>query len=198
MSGQSLRRPGQAPGIQCGHRQVIISRRPFMRSRTLSIGRLAMSARRFSIPIPVDANPVNRSESLHSLVEDIRAGKVDLLADSRRQSCLRRARRTRIRFGAEIECRQSEGVISARTATRPPNFASGTSPKRTISSLGAMLAPTTGRSALFSRSSSLFTAARARTKSSRFSRASPASLGMISSRLLAEAARWRRLRCLLA
>ncbi|MGA2458852.1 MAG: TAT-variant-translocated molybdopterin oxidoreductase [Terriglobales bacterium] len=28
---------------------------------------------------PVDANPVNRSESLHALVEDIRAGKVDLL-----------------------------------------------------------------------------------------------------------------------
>jgi molybdopterin-containing oxidoreductase family iron-sulfur binding subunit len=28
---------------------------------------------------PVDANPVNRSESLHSLVEDMRAGKVDLL-----------------------------------------------------------------------------------------------------------------------
>ena len=28
---------------------------------------------------PVDANPVNRNESLHSLVEDIRAGKVDLL-----------------------------------------------------------------------------------------------------------------------
>ncbi len=29
---------------------------------------------------PVDANPVNRNESLHELVEDIRAGKVDLLA----------------------------------------------------------------------------------------------------------------------
>jgi molybdopterin-containing oxidoreductase family iron-sulfur binding subunit len=28
---------------------------------------------------PVDANPVNRNESLHSLVEDMRAGKVDLL-----------------------------------------------------------------------------------------------------------------------
>jgi molybdopterin-containing oxidoreductase family iron-sulfur binding subunit len=28
---------------------------------------------------PVDANPVNRSESLHALTEDIRAGKVDLL-----------------------------------------------------------------------------------------------------------------------
>ncbi|MFZ0796356.1 MAG: TAT-variant-translocated molybdopterin oxidoreductase, partial [Terriglobales bacterium] len=28
---------------------------------------------------PVDANPVNRSESLHALVEDMRAGKVDLL-----------------------------------------------------------------------------------------------------------------------
>ena len=28
---------------------------------------------------PVDANPVNRSESLHDLVQDIRAGKVDLL-----------------------------------------------------------------------------------------------------------------------
>jgi len=28
---------------------------------------------------PVDANPVNRGESLHSLVEDVRAGKVDLL-----------------------------------------------------------------------------------------------------------------------
>ena len=28
---------------------------------------------------PVDANPVNRNESLHELVEDIRAGKVDLL-----------------------------------------------------------------------------------------------------------------------
>ncbi len=28
---------------------------------------------------PVDANPVNRDESLHSLVEDMRAGKVDLL-----------------------------------------------------------------------------------------------------------------------
>jgi MoCo/4Fe-4S cofactor protein with predicted Tat translocation signal len=28
---------------------------------------------------PVDANPVNRSESLHELVEDMRAGKVDLL-----------------------------------------------------------------------------------------------------------------------
>jgi molybdopterin-containing oxidoreductase family iron-sulfur binding subunit len=28
---------------------------------------------------PVDANPVNRNESLHSLVEDIRGGKVDLL-----------------------------------------------------------------------------------------------------------------------
>ncbi len=28
---------------------------------------------------PVDANPVNRNESLHTLVEDIRAGKVDLL-----------------------------------------------------------------------------------------------------------------------
>jgi MoCo/4Fe-4S cofactor protein with predicted Tat translocation signal len=28
---------------------------------------------------PVDANPVNRSESLHALVEDIRGGKVDLL-----------------------------------------------------------------------------------------------------------------------
>lgn len=28
---------------------------------------------------PVDANPVNRNESLHSLVEDIRAAKVDLL-----------------------------------------------------------------------------------------------------------------------
>jgi MoCo/4Fe-4S cofactor protein with predicted Tat translocation signal len=28
---------------------------------------------------PVDANPVNRAESLHALVEDMRAGKVDLL-----------------------------------------------------------------------------------------------------------------------
>ena len=28
---------------------------------------------------PVDANPVNRSESLHALVEDMRAGKVDVL-----------------------------------------------------------------------------------------------------------------------
>ena len=28
---------------------------------------------------PLDANPVNRNESLHTLVEDIRAGKVDLL-----------------------------------------------------------------------------------------------------------------------
>ncbi len=28
---------------------------------------------------PVDANPVNRNESLHALVEDMRAGKVDLL-----------------------------------------------------------------------------------------------------------------------
>jgi len=28
---------------------------------------------------PVDANPVPRNESLHALVEDIRAGKVDLL-----------------------------------------------------------------------------------------------------------------------
>jgi molybdopterin-containing oxidoreductase family iron-sulfur binding subunit len=28
---------------------------------------------------PVDANPVNRSQSLHALVEDMRAGKVDLL-----------------------------------------------------------------------------------------------------------------------
>ena len=28
---------------------------------------------------PVDANPVNRSESLHALVDDMRAGKVDLL-----------------------------------------------------------------------------------------------------------------------
>ena len=28
---------------------------------------------------PVDANPVNRNESLNSLVEDMRAGKVDLL-----------------------------------------------------------------------------------------------------------------------
>jgi len=28
---------------------------------------------------PVDANPINRNESLHSLVEDIRGGKVDLL-----------------------------------------------------------------------------------------------------------------------
>ena len=28
---------------------------------------------------PVDANPVNRSESLHALLEDMRAGKVDLL-----------------------------------------------------------------------------------------------------------------------
>ena len=28
---------------------------------------------------PVDANPVNRNQSLHALVEDIRAGKVDLL-----------------------------------------------------------------------------------------------------------------------
>jgi len=28
---------------------------------------------------PVDANPVNRNQSLHSLVEDMRAGKVDLL-----------------------------------------------------------------------------------------------------------------------
>ena len=28
---------------------------------------------------PVDANPVNRTESLHELVEDIRGGKVDLL-----------------------------------------------------------------------------------------------------------------------
>ncbi|MBZ5654601.1 MAG: TAT-variant-translocated molybdopterin oxidoreductase [Acidobacteriia bacterium] len=28
---------------------------------------------------PVDANPVNRSESLHALVQDMRAGKVDLL-----------------------------------------------------------------------------------------------------------------------
>ncbi len=28
---------------------------------------------------PVDANPINRNESLHALVEDIRAGKVDLL-----------------------------------------------------------------------------------------------------------------------
>ena len=28
---------------------------------------------------PVDANPVNRGESLHALVEDMRAGKVDLL-----------------------------------------------------------------------------------------------------------------------
>jgi MoCo/4Fe-4S cofactor protein with predicted Tat translocation signal len=28
---------------------------------------------------PVDANPVNRSESLHQLVEDVRGGKVDLL-----------------------------------------------------------------------------------------------------------------------
>ena len=28
---------------------------------------------------PVDANPANRNESLHQLVEDMRGGKVDLL-----------------------------------------------------------------------------------------------------------------------
>jgi hypothetical protein len=54
---------------------------------------------------PVDANPVNRNESLHALVEDIRAGKVDVLLILGGNPCLRRARRTRIRFGSEIECR---------------------------------------------------------------------------------------------
>ena len=50
---------------------------------------------------PVDASPVNQTESMKDLVADMRGGKVDLLSDPRRQPGLRRPRRPELRRRAE-------------------------------------------------------------------------------------------------
>ena len=100
---------------------------------------------------PVDANPVNQTESLRDLVSDMRAGKVDLLvilggnpvydapADLGFADCAEEFQMSRCAF------------TSVSTRTRRRTSATGTSTRRTISKPGAMAAPTTARSASFSR-----------------------------------------------
>jgi hypothetical protein len=99
---------------------------------------------------PVDANPVNRGESLHSLVEDMRAGKVDLLLILGGNPAYDAP--AQLEFASALKSNAVNlKVFSARIATRRPSSASGMCPKRTISNLGAMRAPTTEPSASFSR-----------------------------------------------
>ena len=99
---------------------------------------------------PVDANPVNQTESIKELVADMNGGKVDLLiilggnpaydapADLNFADALK---------SGKVPLRVHHGLYK----TRPPNSASGTSTRRTNSKPGATPAPTTAPSALFSR-----------------------------------------------
>ena len=56
----------------------------------------AMSARRFSTPIPFSLFTGNHNDSLKDLVADMRAGKVDLLVILGGNPVLRRARRSSV------------------------------------------------------------------------------------------------------
>ena len=128
----------------------IISHRRFMPVFTRLTSASVTSARPFSIPITVDANPVSQTDSIKDLVADINARKVDLLvilggnpvydapADLDFANVLKNGK-------VPCEC------TSAFIRTKQQNFVSGTSIRRMNSSPGAMLAPTTERSALFSR-----------------------------------------------
>ena len=75
---------------------------------------------------PVDANPVNQTESLKELVADMRARQSRYARHSGRQSGLRRARRLRLRRRAQEYRIFRCASISAFIRTRPPSSATGT------------------------------------------------------------------------
>ena len=104
----------------------------------------------------------------------MRAGKVDLLADSRRQSGLRRARRTRIRRRAEDSNAVNRRSISARIGTRPRELCHWHVQRSALSRI-LERCPRLRRHRQHCSAAdlSLFMAARARTRSSRFWRACP-------------------------
>jgi len=91
---------------------------------------------------PMDANPINQTESLKELVADMRGGKVDLLiimggnpvydapADLAFADALK---------NSKIPLRVHVGLYQ----DEPQNSAIGTSTKRITSKLGAILAPMT-------------------------------------------------------
>ena len=133
-----------------------------------------MSARRSSTLIPSTQIRSTATSRCTALVEDIRAGKVDLLlilggnpaydapAELEFASALK---------SNAVGLKVFLGLASQRDGRTLPVACSRSALSR---SRGAMPAPMTERSALFSRSSSRSTAARARTKSSRLSPANRA------------------------
>ena len=75
---------------------------------------------------PVNANPVNQTESLKDLVADMRGGQGGHADHHGRQSRLRCARRLGLRRRAQESEASRSACISAFTRTRPRNSASGT------------------------------------------------------------------------
>jgi len=99
---------------------------------------------------PVDANPINQTESIKELVADMNAGKVDLLIILGGNPA----------YDAPADLNFAGALKSGKTPLRvhyglyqnePPNSVSGTSMRRMNSRPGAMPAPMTARSALSSR-----------------------------------------------